>query len=143
MFNVFFSPKMNITPQSPAHARVYLKAAYDKVQYEGDDGAEVHQVHGLLEEAPLAGWANEPHQVLNNEEEDGTILWNVTMNLDPASVRKKCDVASAQPHIRRDFFNEQKLKPEVDEIFLLNDKCHIDYRKFHIAEPLYTFWLWK
>ncbi len=77
----FFSNSYHILPTSSLIGQLerrivvrYLEAPYHKVQNEGYDGTEVHEVHGLLEEAPLPGWADEADQVLHDEEEDGTVL---------------------------------------------------------------------
>lgn len=39
-------------------------------QVEGDDGAEVDEIHGLLEETPLLGGTDEPNKVFKGEEDD-------------------------------------------------------------------------
>ena len=47
-----------------------LEVVEEDGEVEGDDGAEVDEVHGLLEEAPLAGRAHEADEVLQGEEDD-------------------------------------------------------------------------
>ena len=54
----------------------YLQSANNEVEHEGNDGEEVDEIHGLLEEGPLLGRADKPHHVLDDEEKDGDVLWN-------------------------------------------------------------------
>ena len=51
-----------------------LHAVQGHGQVEGDDGKEVNEVHGMLEEDPLAGGAHEADGVLEGEEEDGEVI---------------------------------------------------------------------